>query len=109
MTMNANNKSLLRKLALCQIKINRKRTVWTLLGIVLSASMLTAVFGFAASGAATITDIMGGNEFYTDMYNRTIFAMAAVFIFIIIMIKYDTVFVSRKTFAFYYLPIPYFL
>ena len=82
--MNVANKALLRKLALCQIKINRKRTIWTLLGIILSASMLTAVFGFAASGAAMVTELMGDNKFYTDMYNKTIYAMAAVFISIII-------------------------
>ncbi|MCL2003289.1 MAG: ABC transporter permease [Oscillospiraceae bacterium] len=82
--MNVANKGIIRKLAFSQLKTHRKRTIWTLLGIILSTSMITAVFGFAASGAATITDIMDGNAFYTDMYNSTIYAMAAVFVSIII-------------------------
>ncbi|MCL2004474.1 MAG: ABC transporter permease [Oscillospiraceae bacterium] len=75
---------LTQKLAYSQLKNNRSRSLWTLAGIVLSASMTTAVFGFAASGAATVTELMGGNEFYTNMYNQTLYVMAAVFVSIII-------------------------
>ncbi|MCL2084996.1 MAG: ABC transporter permease [Oscillospiraceae bacterium] len=75
---------LTQKLAYSQLKINRNRSVWTLAGIVLSAAMITAVFGFAASGAATVTELMGGNDFYTNMYNQTLYVMAAVFVSIII-------------------------
>jgi len=42
--------NLTARLAFSQISANRKRTVWTLLGIVLSVSMITAVYGFAFSG-----------------------------------------------------------
>ena len=72
------------KLAYSQIKTNKSRSVWTLAGIILAAAMITAVFGFAASGAAVIVEHIGGNEFYKNMFNRTIFAMAAVFISIIV-------------------------
>jgi len=39
-------------LALQQIKIAKRRTIWTLFGIALSVAMLTAVNGFAASAMA---------------------------------------------------------
>ena len=42
--------SLTAKLALQQIRLTPKRTVWTVAGIALSVAMLTAVNGFAASG-----------------------------------------------------------
>jgi len=45
-------------------KTNRSRTFWTLAGIVLSTAMITAVFGFAASGDAMIRTQIGDNEFY---------------------------------------------
>ena len=38
------------KLALSQLKTNRRRTIFTLLGIALSAAMATAVYGFVATG-----------------------------------------------------------
>ena len=37
-------------LAKSQLKVNRRRSVWTLVGIVLSVAMLTAVYGFALGG-----------------------------------------------------------
>jgi len=40
---------LTRTLAIQQLKIAKKRTIWTLLGIALSVAMLTAVNGFATS------------------------------------------------------------
>ncbi|MCL2287300.1 MAG: ABC transporter permease [Firmicutes bacterium] len=43
------SKSLTGTLALQQLKIAKRRTIWTLLGIALSLAMLTAVNGFAAS------------------------------------------------------------
>ena len=57
--MNVANKAIIRKLAFSQLKINRKRTIWTLLGIILSTSMITAVYGFAVSGYAAIGQLMG--------------------------------------------------
>jgi putative ABC transport system permease protein len=47
------------KLALSQIKVNRSRTMWTLLGIVLSTALITAVCSFAASGNALVVDLLG--------------------------------------------------
>ncbi|MCL2360664.1 MAG: ABC transporter permease [Defluviitaleaceae bacterium] len=58
------------KLAKAQLKTNPKRAIWTLLGIVLSTSMITAVFGFVASSFATIYYLVGGelrDVYYTMM------------------------------------------
>ncbi|MCL2527376.1 MAG: ABC transporter permease [Defluviitaleaceae bacterium] len=50
---------LTKQLAKDQLKINQRRTIWTLLGIMLSTSMITAVYGFAASGLDAILQIIG--------------------------------------------------
>ena len=48
------------RLAYSQLKINRGRTIWTLLGIVLSVAMLTAVYGFALGGRDLLTSLTVG-------------------------------------------------
>jgi len=47
--------SLTAKLALQQLSIARKRTMWTILGISISIAMITAVNGFASSAIALFT------------------------------------------------------
>jgi putative ABC transport system permease protein len=47
------------RLAYSQIKINRSRTMWTLIGIVLSTALITAVCCFAASGNALAAGLFG--------------------------------------------------
>ncbi|MDR0325553.1 MAG: ABC transporter permease [Oscillospiraceae bacterium] len=66
------------KLAYSQLKTNKSRTVWTLLGIALSTAMITAVFGFAASGDAMMKDMMGGRDYYERMYYATLYGVGAV-------------------------------
>ena len=51
--------SLTANLALSQVKINRNRSIMTLLGIVLSAAMLTAVCGFVSSAKQTVYRALG--------------------------------------------------
>jgi len=70
------------KLAYCQLKTNRKRAVWTLAGIVLSVAMITAVYGFAASGIAAIYGIVGSEM--RDVYYATIAGIGAVLSAVII-------------------------
>ena len=48
------------KLAYSQLKINRGRTIWTLIGIILSVAMLTAVYGFALGGRDLLTSLTVG-------------------------------------------------
>lgn len=47
------------KLAYNQLKINRTRTLWTLMGIILSTALIAAIFSFAASGDALVKSILG--------------------------------------------------
>ena len=70
------------QLAYNQLKTNRKRAVWTLAGIVLSVAMITAVYGFAASGIAAMHEIVGGE--LRDVYYATVAGIGAVMSAIII-------------------------
>lgn len=47
------------KLAFSQLKTNRSRTLWTLLAIMLSEGLITAVCTFVASGNAMLVDLLG--------------------------------------------------
>lgn len=51
--------NVLGKLALSQIRRKKARTVITVLAVVLSSSLLTAVVNFAASGHAMLVDFLG--------------------------------------------------
>jgi putative ABC transport system permease protein len=53
-----NGLSITAKLAAAQLRQNRKRTVFTLLGIILAAAMISAVFGFAQSGITGIGNLI---------------------------------------------------
>ena len=76
---------LTKKLAYNQLITNKRRTIWTLLGIILTTAMLTAVFGFASSGAAAITDLIG-DMYVRDNYYTTIYSMGGVLSFVIVMV-----------------------
>lgn len=47
------------KLAYSQLKVNRSRTLWTLLAIALSTALTTAVCSFVASGNAMLENFLG--------------------------------------------------
>ena len=47
------------RLAYSQLKVNKKRTLWTLLGIVLTTAMITAVYGLVASSSDFVNTIVG--------------------------------------------------
>lgn len=49
------------KLAYSQLKINRSRTLWTLLAITLSTALIMAVCSFVASGNAVLVRFLGGD------------------------------------------------
>jgi len=70
------------KLAKAQLSTNRKRTVWTLVGITLSASMITAVFGFVASALTTVLSMIGGD--LRDVYRTTMILIGIILSFIIV-------------------------
>jgi putative ABC transport system permease protein len=70
------------KLAYSQLNRNRKRTVFTLLGIMLSVSMITAVYGFAFSGFAALENIAGTlrTEYYTVVVSVGIILSVVIFL-----------------------------
>jgi len=74
------------KLAYSQLATNKRRTVWTLLGIVLSTAMITAVFGFAVSGMEAITE-MYGDMVVREVYYTTVYGMGAVLSVIIVAVS----------------------
>jgi len=74
------------KLAYSQLMQKRKRTIWTLLGIVLSTAMITAVFGFAASGLDAITEVMG-DMVVRDNYYYTIYSIGVILSLIIVAVS----------------------
>ena len=75
---------LTKKLASSQLRINRKRTIWTLLGIALSTAMITAVYGFAVSGYFAIIEILDGSNIRRE-YMVTVAFISAVLSFIIVV------------------------
>lgn len=72
------------RLAYSQIKTNRSRAFWVLIGIVLSTAMITAVFGFAASADVMFKGLLGGSDYYNSIYNAMLFGLGSVFGSIII-------------------------
>lgn len=47
------------QLALSQVRLNKKRTIGTILATCLSTALLTAVMCFVTSGNKMLTDFMG--------------------------------------------------
>ncbi|MCL2199915.1 MAG: ABC transporter permease [Defluviitaleaceae bacterium] len=74
------------KLAYSQLIANRKRSIWTLLGIMLATAMFTAVFGFAASFAATIGEFMDDMYVRADYY-RTIYGAGGILSVLIVIVS----------------------
>jgi len=82
------------KLAYSQLKINRSRTMWTLIGIALSTALITAVCSFAASGNAMLVNLLGKS--YGE-YGQTfvgLLLIPAIF-FSIIIVSMSVVVVSN--------------
>ncbi len=68
------------KLAYSQLKINRSRTLWTLIAIALSAALTTAVYSFVASGNAMIVNFLGENYgLYGKSYLVLLMIPASIF------------------------------
>lgn len=63
------------QLALCQMKLNKKRTRGSVLAISLSTALVTAVMCFATSGNRMLTDFLGAD--YGD-YRGAYFLMVAI-------------------------------
>lgn len=75
------------KLALSQLKINRYRTIWSLIAIALSTALIVTVCSFISSGNATLIGFLGDDYGdYGQTYIRILFIPASFIIFLIITI-----------------------
>ena len=73
--------NLTASLARSQLKSNRKRTAWTLLGIALSSAMITAVYGFAVSAIDTLYGLTGELR---DLYVTTFVIIGSILSLVIV-------------------------
>ena len=71
------------KLAKSQLMTNRKRTMWTLIGILLSTAMITSVYGFSASGIEAVVLLRDGNDDFIDTYSTLFIGIGVVLSFIV--------------------------
>jgi len=75
------------KLAYSQLKVNRNRSTWTFLGIVLAAAMTAAVCGFAVSGDIMLTEL----EVDKDRYMPTLTGLSVILGLIIAVVSVTVV------------------
>jgi len=71
------------KLAKSQLKINRRRTIWTILGIVLSTTMISAVYGLVASVRGLIETLWEGSALRIE-YEAMLAGLGVILGFVII-------------------------
>lgn len=80
------------KLAYSQLKINRSRTLWTLIAIALSTALTTAICSFVSSGNAMLVDFLGENYgVYGKSYLMLLLIPAAIFGVLIIAMSVTVV------------------
>ena len=72
------------KLALSQLKTNRRRTMFTLLGIALSTAMATAIYGFVATGFDMVHHHFS-NQPEVDAYYATLVGLGAILSVVIVV------------------------
>ena len=75
---------LTKKLAYSQLMARKRRTVWTLIGIILSVAMITAVYGFSASIYAELDEMLGDDFNMRSEFVTTIVGIGAVLSVVII-------------------------
>jgi len=71
-------------LAKRQLSANRRRVIWTLLGIILSVAMITAVYSFGASGYEAFFGLLDADRVIRINYIKTIVSIAVFFSVIIL-------------------------
>ena len=86
-------------LAVSQMKINRRRSMWTLVGIVLSVAIITAIGGFMASAYATMKAVRGSDPSYGEyraLVTSTGMVLASVIIVLSIIVVSNAFRVSAE-------------
>ena len=56
------------RLAYSQLKINKRRTIWTVLGIVITTAMITTVYGLVASSSDFVNALVGSAATLREQY-----------------------------------------
>ena len=85
------------KLALNQIKLNRKRTLGTILAISLSTALITAVMCFATSGNKMLTNFLGYR--YGDYNNAYTLIIAVPALILGLLIAFMSIIVISNIFT----------
>ncbi|MDR1213097.1 MAG: ABC transporter permease [Propionibacteriaceae bacterium] len=77
--MTGSHDRAIRRVTRRSLKQNRSHTLFTVLAITLSAAMISAVCGFAASGRQMVFDFLGQDVMEAQLYSATVYTVAAVF------------------------------
>ena len=75
------------RLALSQLKVNKRRTTWTLVGIILSTAIITGVYSLGFASGLDLVDRLIGESDFRYIYERTIAGLAALMSLFIISIS----------------------
>ena len=75
------------RLALSQLKINKRRTIWTLIGIILSTAIITGVYSLGFASGLDLVDRLIGNSESRAVFEQTITGLAAVMSIFILSIS----------------------
>ncbi len=75
------------RLALAQLKVNKRRTIWTLAGIIISTAMITAVYSTGIGTGIDFIDRILGETQFRETYYSMIFTLAAILSVFIITIS----------------------
>ena len=75
------------RLALSQLKVNKRRTIWTLVGIILSTAIITGVYSLGFASGLDLVDQLIGESEHRYIYEQTIAGLAAVMSIFILSIS----------------------
>jgi len=75
------------RLALSQLKINKVRTIWTLIGIILSTAIITGVYSLGFASGLDLVDRLIGDSDSRAIFEQTIAGLAAVMSIFILSIS----------------------
>ena len=75
------------KLALSQLKVNKRRTIWTIIGIIFSSAIITTVFSLGFGSGLEFVDRLIGDSDLRGNYEQTISGLAFVMSLIVMGIS----------------------
>ena len=75
------------RLALSQLKVNRRRTIWTSVGVVLSTAMIMTVYGLGFGSGFDLIDRWIGDSPFRENYEYTISGLAMIMSILVLSIS----------------------